>query len=358
MKKGEIKRGVTSLILTSSIILVLILVAPAEAVEVSISTDKSEYKIKETVTFNLKIDIQDEERVPVKELTLKLNGIERCKFKVNGEIISGCQNMTITPVQILNYGYGYRQGTGFGNDGSTTGIKQTIYGYGYGYGYSPMEPAELKYEVKWQTEETDFGSYTATLEALAQNEKSFTYISEPTKFKVRKGVLATQAKAEVRGEGGKAADILGTSFEDVEAKSSIAFFGDLRSADSEAAGVIALNVDMYKLDGTHRTLKVRMNPKILKEFHKDMIEVEGLGKIDIRTTKKGEKNQKIIDEAHVVVEVDIPNKKVKVYSDDLETPFLIEDIKIKSLDYVEYEKKLGIRRGIPTQLIEVFRLSY
>lgn len=358
MKKGALKRGITSIILTSAIIIVLILVTPAEAVQVNISTDKKEYSINETVTFNLNIDIETGERVPIKELTLKLNGIERCKFKVDGEIISGCQNMTITPVQILNFGYGYRQGTGFGFDGSTTGIKQTIYGYGYGYGYSPMETGELKYEITWQTGEADWGTYTATLEALAQNEESFTYISDPTTFKVRKGILATQAKAELRGSGGKATDIMGTSFLDVEQKSSISFFGDLRSVDSGAAGVIALNVDMYKLDGMHRVLRVRMKPAILKEFHRDFIEVEGLAQIEIRTTKKGQKNQKIIDEAHVVVEVDIPNKRVRIFSDDAETPFLIEDITITSLNYVEYEKKLGIRRGIPTQLIEVFRLSY
>ncbi|MFH1332069.1 MAG: hypothetical protein ABIH63_02175, partial [archaeon] len=357
--KGALKRGITSIILTSAIIIVLILVTPAEAVEVSISTDKKEYSINETVTFNVNINIEDQERVPVKELTLKLNGMEKCKFKPDGEIISGCNNMTITPVQILNYGYGYRQGTGFGFDGTSFGVKQTIYGYGYGYGYAPMEPAELKYEIKWQTGEADWGTYNAILEAFAQNtEESFTYISGTATFKVRKGILATQAKAELRAADGKATDIQGISFLDVEEKSSISFYGDLRSTDSNAAGVIALNVDMYKLDGMHRVLRVRMKPSILKEFHRDFIELEGLAQIEIRTTKKGTKNQKIIDEAHVVVEVDIPNKRAKVYSDDQETPFIIEDIKITQLDYVEYEKKLGIRRGIPTQLLEVFRLSY
>ncbi|MEM4266992.1 MAG: hypothetical protein QW404_02975 [Candidatus Nanoarchaeia archaeon] len=358
MKKGQLKRGITSLILTSVILIVLILVVPAQAVEVSISTDKLAYKVGEVVTFTFKIDIKDQERVPIKELTLKLNGMEKCKFKPNGEIISGCQDMIITPVQVLNYGYGYRQGTGYGSDGTSIGVKQTIYGYGYGYGYVPMEPSELKYEVKWQTKDGDFGQYDAILEAFAQNgENSFTYISNTAPFKIRKGVLATNAKADVEARGGQAT-IKELPYEG-SPKDSTYFYADLRTVDSEATGgKITLNADLYKADGTHTTLEVRMKPKILDDFHRDMIEVEGLAQITIKTTKKGTKNVKIIDEVHVVAEIDIKNRKVHVFSEDADNPFNVEDMKITMMDYREYEKKIGVRKGIPTQLIEVFRLSY
>jgi len=356
MKKGELKKGVASLVLTSIIILTLVLMTPAQAVELNISTDKATYKINDIVTFNFKIDIQQSERVPIKELTLKINNIEKCKFKVNGEIISGCQNMTINQIQALNYGYGYMQGTGFGHNGAT-GIEQTTYGYGYGYGYSPMEPSELKYEIKWTTTENDFGDHEAILEAFAQNnEEEFTYISNTANFKIRKGILASQAKAEVNAGDGEAT-IKGMTFEE-NTKNKVDFYGDLRSVDSEAAGTIALNADMYKDDGTHRTLQVRMKPKILDDFHRDMIEVEGLAKIEIKTTKKGTKNEKILDEVHVIATVDIKNRMVKIVSEDSENPFSIENMKIKSLDYREYQKSMSTRKGIPVQLTEVFRLSF
>ncbi len=358
MKKGELKRGVTSLILTIAILIVLTLITPAQAVEVKISTDKAAYKIGEVVTFYFSIDIEDQERVPIKELTLKLNGIEKCKFNPDGIIISGCQDMIITPVQVLNYGYGYRQGTGYGDDGTGIGVKQTIYGYGYGYGYSPMEPSELKYEVKWQTKDSDSGHYDAVLEAFAQNgETSFKYISNTAVFRIRKGLLVGYAKAEVEARGGEST-IKGINYEGSPTDSTY-FYADLRTVDSiSTGGKITLNADLYKADSTHTTLEVRMKPKILNDFHRDMIEVEGLAQITIKTTKKGTKNIKIIDEVHVVAEIDILNKKVHIFSEDEENPFSVGDMQITKLDYREYEKSIAIRKGVPTQLIEVFRLSY
>lgn len=354
MKKGELKRGITSLILTSIIVLVLILVTPAEAVEVNISTDKGAYKAGEKVKFKFKIDIQQGERVPITELTLKLDGTEKCKFKPTGEIISGCENMTIEQEEAENFGYGYRQGTGFGDDGTSIGEKTTAFGYGYGYGYELEENSELEYEVEWGTTQDDFGEHKAVLEAKAENDKTFTYISNTAAFKIRKGLLATQAKVNAEAKEGSI-EIDGLTF-DTDGKNSMEFFAELRSVELEAAGNVVLNADLYG-DGLHKTFQMRLKPKILDEFHKDMVEVEGLAKIDLRTNKKGEKNKKIIDEVHVVVTIDIKNKTVKIVSEDEEHPFVVE-MKLKKLDYKEYEKKMGVRKGIPTQLVEVFRLSF
>ena len=94
-KRG--KKNLTSMLLTVLVLALYLLPNFASAVVVRISTDKSSYENSEVVKFDVSVDIDDGERIPVKNLTLKVNNtIKQCTFRPDGTFISGCDNMNIT----------------------------------------------------------------------------------------------------------------------------------------------------------------------------------------------------------------------------------------------------------------------
>src|SRR3989344_4288474 len=173
-KRG--KKNLTSMLLTVLVLALYLLPNFASAVVVRISTDKSSYENSEVVKFDVSVDIDDGERIPVKNLTLKVNNtIKQCTFRPDGTFISGCDNMNITSKSVFNAGYGY----GYDNHG---------YGYGYGYGYGLTNPSELSYTIEWDigAEGLANGIYEANLEAFAKNGNTeFSYTSKnPVAFEV------------------------------------------------------------------------------------------------------------------------------------------------------------------------------
>ena len=123
------KKRLVSVILSAFIISLIIMAGPARGVNVDLNTDKEIYTKGEDIIFNANIDIENNERIPARELTLELNGVDACKFNIQGEIISGCQNMNIELTANPDSSYGYGYGYGYGFNGNEN--KGTNFGYGY-----------------------------------------------------------------------------------------------------------------------------------------------------------------------------------------------------------------------------------
>src|SRR3989338_1418346 len=104
-KRG--KKNLTSMLLTVLVLALYILPNFASAVSVRISTDKSNYENSEVVKFDVSVDIEDGEKVPVQNLTLKVNNtLKTCTFKPDGTLISGCDNIKIISKDVFSAGYG------------------------------------------------------------------------------------------------------------------------------------------------------------------------------------------------------------------------------------------------------------
>lgn len=186
MKKSS-KKKLTSIILTISVLVLYLLPNFASAVTVRIQTDKDSYENSEVVKFDVSVDIEDGERVPVQKLILSVNNtLKECTFSPDGSFVSGCDNMNITLKSVFasGYGYGYQHGYGYGYSNGVFDTVNTTFGYGYGYGhgygygYGLQFPSELSYTIEWDIgkEKLANGVYEANLEAFAkEGDVEFTY---------------------------------------------------------------------------------------------------------------------------------------------------------------------------------------
>jgi len=189
-KNSFAKHKITiSALLTLGIIGLLIFSGPVNAIVVTITQDKSTYSDSdESVVFTVDVDIEVNERVPVKNLTLSVTGSssKSCSFYTGGAAISGCGNMTITAINVIGdgvgtlfgYGYGYDTSLLYNTSNQSFGSDDIGTGYGYTTSYDTADlGGELKYNVSWNitAESPGDGSYTAQLEAFAQNSTSSNY---------------------------------------------------------------------------------------------------------------------------------------------------------------------------------------
>ena len=146
-----------SSILTIGIIVLLIMAGPASAIRLDIN-GLDNVAENSTESFTVSVDIEENENVPVQNLTLTI-GDKTCTFSLAGQNITGtlCQYLTITK----NYAVGYNDsasgqfGYGYGYDATNASWAyrnytfSTGYGYGYtyGYGYSAYPYGELSYNI-------------------------------------------------------------------------------------------------------------------------------------------------------------------------------------------------------------------
>jgi len=154
-------------LLTIVILALVLLAGPTKAFVLDLNANKDLITKGEEITFNVTLEIQNiDEYLPIENLRLELTGPTSsvCEFDINGIIISGCEAMTIAPINAISennkgygYGYGYDSATGYGYDFG--------YGYGYGYGYGIGEMF-LKYQVTLNTQNYTSGNYESTLKAL------------------------------------------------------------------------------------------------------------------------------------------------------------------------------------------------
>ncbi len=126
-KKGKIQ-NIVSLLITLLVVGVYLIPNLTEAVSLSVSTDKAVYlPADNTIQSDLSINIRENERIPIQDISLLLDGNEICKFDADGSVISGCAGISITQTSPGNYG----EGTFLEGTDEATG-QFTSFGYGYG----------------------------------------------------------------------------------------------------------------------------------------------------------------------------------------------------------------------------------
>ncbi len=148
------------------ILALLFFMGPVQAFILGLTVDNPAPIIGEVITFTATLNIETmDKHLPVKNLTLKVNGPEdiSCVFDVEGNNLTSCNGLDITRIhslQIDDYGYGYGYGSeeGYGYDFGYG------YGYGYNYGYGGKE-LEFKYNIEFDTTGHAIGEYDSWLEA-------------------------------------------------------------------------------------------------------------------------------------------------------------------------------------------------
>ena len=160
----------TSFMLTLFILTVLVLASNVQAVFLGITDMSDTVMLGETTDFNMFIDIEQDEIIPLKEINITMVGEyglnKECTFYPNGTKTSFCPFLDVEPV----YNSGTSEGDRFGFD-HILGTGQS-YGYGYGYGYGPEQKDELKYKVTLNTSKGIWftvGDYSFTMGTAANN---------------------------------------------------------------------------------------------------------------------------------------------------------------------------------------------
>ncbi|MBD3155809.1 MAG: PGF-pre-PGF domain-containing protein, partial [Candidatus Aenigmarchaeota archaeon] len=183
---------------TLAIIGLLIISGPISAVLVNVGTDKTTYTASDnSVVFTVDVDVEADERIPVKNLTLTISGPtnKNCVFNTTGDKLTTCQNLDITVVNTMGYnsgnpmfGYGY----GYGSDQIYNTTNQTFgsgdgFGYASGYDYTQLA-GELRYQVTWNitADSPSDGNYAANLQAFAEANGNWrVYMDQsPTTFTI------------------------------------------------------------------------------------------------------------------------------------------------------------------------------
>ncbi len=335
------KRHLPSLAVTAMIVIAIILAGPVEAVRVNVSTDKPVYSRDDTtVTFMIGVDIERNERVPIQDLTLRINDIYKvCEFAVDGS--NSCDGITITPVDQGQESTGDLQGTGEGFFTPSDDIKKRDVAYGFGYGIEEEnkragKDAEMLYQVEWDIADVPDGKYMVAIEAHAENgDTSYTYVSRKRLFHLNfdNEKVVDGAKASIRASGGTV-DYVGllTDFD----RERTTLNSELRSFTFGAQELIdgKTFLDLYaeKEDTTKIKLQVDLRGNhILTEFGPDRIEVDGEAKVDFQKTKQGiwlntqrvGAEEPVRVQKTVQIKMIVEDNTVTVMSDDAVIPFQV-----------------------------------
>jgi len=175
------KKNISSVLLTLAVITLLVVSGPIQAVIVNVARDKSAYNAEDgSVVFTVDVDVEVDERIPVQNLTLEIEGpstTTTCVFDTTGSNLTACENLEITKVHtvgsdsgsLFGYGYGYGSDLVYNVSNQTFGTG-TGFGYTAGYEYTGNWGGELRYNVTWNitAENPTEGSYTANLHAFAE----------------------------------------------------------------------------------------------------------------------------------------------------------------------------------------------
>ena len=177
-----------SLSLTLLIVFALMVAGPVSAVRVGLSDFSSTTPTQgDSVSFVAYVDIETDERIPVQNITLEINGTTNsttCIFDVQGNNLTACSGITITKLTHVPYGYdyGYMFGYGYGYgypNYQWEYYNATFFGYGYGYSYgygydyTTSYYGELAYNITWDTTGFEAGDYTIYLDAYAISDNKY-----------------------------------------------------------------------------------------------------------------------------------------------------------------------------------------
>ena len=178
----------TSIIMTLFVVSVLVLASQTQAVYVGIEDMPEEITLGETAEFDMYIDIEHGERIPIRLLKLDISDEEGnnevCWFLPGGGRMSNCRGIKVKRTYKVRKSVGERTGYDHMND------SEQDYGFGPGFGYGYGGEDELRYEVEMDTskgflDEFGAGEYAFTLKALAFSRKEIhMYRSSPVNVSV------------------------------------------------------------------------------------------------------------------------------------------------------------------------------
>ena len=125
---------VISILFVGVIILVLLLIGPTqtEAVNVTATPSDTDVVPGNTVTVDVTVLIQSNERIPIQDQRLKIYSDAECTTELTASPYSSPRSMSFVSAT-PSPGYGY--GTLYGFDPIVSQGFSFGYGYGYGYGY-------------------------------------------------------------------------------------------------------------------------------------------------------------------------------------------------------------------------------
>jgi hypothetical protein len=116
-KKARTAIKVLTSLLTLGIIAMLVLSGPATAFSLSVNSDKQSILIGDKVTFDVNLNVNNDEFNDINSLTLVIDGPSKkeCTFDISGNKLSPCSGVekitsSITDIQ----GYGYLSSFGYG----------------------------------------------------------------------------------------------------------------------------------------------------------------------------------------------------------------------------------------------------
>ncbi|MCA9496629.1 MAG: hypothetical protein KC589_06800 [Nanoarchaeota archaeon] len=216
MTKNKLKTSF-EICFTFLVIIFLLFLGPANAIVLSLDISQSKLQYGELLTFNANIDINVDERLPLKNLSAIIkdensNIVAICVFDIEGNKLNPCDSSFENISRILNnseYNNGHLIGEGFGNSSTNPidSIYTTDFGYGFGFDYFDSGN-ELIYEIKWRTPSTISNLakiYTISIESDSfENNIDFTYkIQNPPQITVEmeKPVALTDKTLYIENDG-------------------------------------------------------------------------------------------------------------------------------------------------------------
>jgi len=150
--KREVHVKVFSGVVTFLIISMIVLVGPAQAFSLRIGISNENPGMGENISFELNVNVEPGEILPLTELRLEINGptVISCEFFPNGSKITGCDNLSIQRLDATNFTFGNR----------TFNFTGVNFSFGYGYGYEGGVEERLKYNVTLNSSILSPGIYT------------------------------------------------------------------------------------------------------------------------------------------------------------------------------------------------------
>ena len=129
------KRG-NSIVVAGSlsfiILILLVFSGPASAFNLGLVSDLQQVELGKVITFSANVEVQDADGI-LDYLIFKLNGLmtTTCKFNAEGNVISGCNGITIEKTldenNSLDFGYGYERTLEYLIRLNTTGYSPGVY---------------------------------------------------------------------------------------------------------------------------------------------------------------------------------------------------------------------------------------
>ena len=152
-----------SVMITFFVIAILFISGPVQAVILDIQNLPPEAGVGEKISFIFRIDIDPNERIPLNQLMLDIDGTE-CRYNLNGMLLpespQACDAFNLTLTNQAPYTYGYM----YANDSMTS--EQQYYGYGYGYGYGSTT-TYMTYSITWDTNSYSEGPHTIQISTIS-----------------------------------------------------------------------------------------------------------------------------------------------------------------------------------------------